>query len=338
MAHQQSLLDLSDTPYWELPGFQRTFRPGELTVGLSLPIEENAEANPTDSLDNQLRLVQKAQDGGIAAVWVRDIPLRVETFGDVGQVYDPWMYLSYLAAHTSSIALGTAAIVVPFQHPLLLAKRAATIDRLSGGRFLMGVATGDRPEEFPAFGMDKGIRAEVFREHVHAYRRATTTSHKPLRWEVAGQGFKMGGADVVPKPSACEVPLLATGSCQQTLQWRAEHTHGWFMYHKGLDVQRVNVANWNAAVAEWAAREGATGPAAFKPFAESLWLDLSTDPDEPASGGTFGYRLGRNVLVQLLKSQRSMGIHHVSVNFRTSTRPAEEQIDELIEHVLPALG
>ena len=113
MDHEQSLLDLSTSPYWELPGFQRTFRPGELTVGLSLPIEENAEANPTDSLDNQLRLVQKAQDGGIAAVWVRDIPLRVETFGDVGQVYDPWMYLSYLAAHTTSIALGTAAIAVP---------------------------------------------------------------------------------------------------------------------------------------------------------------------------------------------------------------------------------
>lgn len=329
-----SLLDLSNTPYWELPGFARTFRRGELTIGLSLPIEENAEANPTDSLTNQLRLIRKAEEGGIAAVWVRDIPLRVETFGDVGQVYDPWMYLSYIAAHTSDIALGTAAIVVPFQHPLLLAKRAGTIDRLSGGRFLMGVATGDRPEEFPAFGMDKGARAEVFREHLSAYRRATTSSFKPLRWE----GGRMGGSDVVPKPQATEVPVLATGSCLQTLEWRAEHTHGWFMYHKGVEVQKQNVANWNAAVADWAAREGVTGPGAFKPFAESLWLDISPDPDAPAGGGTFGYSLGRNALIQLLKTQRSLGINHVSVNFRTSTRPAEEQLDELIEHVLPALG
>ena len=160
------------------------------------------------------------------------------------------MYLSYLAAHTSSISLGTAAVVVPFQHPLLMAKRAATIDRLSAGRFLFGVATGDRPEEFPAFGQDKGKRDEEFRERIAAYRRATLTTHTPIRWS----GGRMGGADVVPKPQAREVPLLATGSCQQTLEWRAEHAHGWLMYHKGLEVQRQNVRNWNAAVADWAAR------------------------------------------------------------------------------------
>lgn len=317
------MFELSDRPHTDLPGFKRTFQQGELTVGLSLPIEEDAEANPTDSLDNQLRLIRKAEDGGVASIWVRDIPLRVETFGDVGQVYDPWMYLSYIAAHTTDIALGTAAIVVPFQHPLLLAKRAATLDRLSGGRFLMGVATGDRPEEFPAFGQDKGNRDEEFRERIAAYRRATLTTATPIRWS----GGKMGGADVVPKPIAREVPLLATGSCQQTLEWRAEHTHGWLMYHKGLEIQRQNVRNWQTAV----------GPDQFKPFAESLWLDLHEDPDAPASGGTFGYRLGRNALIELLHTQREVGINHVMVNFRSSKRSAEEQIDELIEFVIPAL-
>lgn len=317
------LFEPSDIPHTELPGFKRTFQQGELTVGLTLPIEEDAEANPQDSLDNQLRLIRKAEAGGVAAIWVRDIPLRVETFGDVGQVYDPWMYLSFIAAQTTDIALGTAAIVVPFQHPLLLAKRAATIDRLSGGRFLMGVATGDRPEEFPAFGQDKGNRDVEFRERIAAYRRATLTTATPIRWS----GGKMGGADVVPKPIAREVPLLATGSCQQTLEWRAEHTHGWLMYHKGLEIQRQNVRNWQAAV----------GSDQFKPFAESLWLDLHEDPDAPASGGTFGYRLGRNALIELLRTQREVGINHVMVNFRASKRSAEEQLDELIEYVLPAL-
>ena len=125
-----SLFDLSDKPIDELPGYQRTFAPGRLTVGLSLPIEQDAEAEPKDALSNQIRLIQKVERAGIAAVWARDIPLRVETFGDVGQVYDPWMYLSYIAAHTTDIALGTGAVVVPFQHPLVMAKRAATLDRL----------------------------------------------------------------------------------------------------------------------------------------------------------------------------------------------------------------
>ncbi|GAB3079113.1 LLM class oxidoreductase [Corynebacterium aquatimens] len=331
---QSSLLDRSDAPYWSLPGFKGAFREGELTLGLTLPVEEDAEENPKDSLDNQVRLIQKAEAGGFAAVWVRDIPLRVETFGDVGQVYDPWMYLSYLSSVTSTIALGTAAIVVPLAHPLLLAKRAATLDRLSGGRFLMGVATGDRPEEFPAFGIDKGERDEIFRENIAVYRKATTTTYEPIKWS----GGKMGGSDVVPTPQATEVPLLATGSCLQTMEWRAEHTHGWLMYHKGLEVQRQNVRNWRTVVSDWADRTGVIGtPAAFKPFAESLWLDIHPDPDAPASGGNFGYRLGRNALIELLRSQREVGINHVMVNFRTSTRPAEEQLDELISHVIPAL-
>lgn len=325
MAETNPLFQLSTAPYTQLPGFTRTFRQGELTVGLSLPIEANAEESPQDSLENQVRLVRMAEDAGFAAVWVRDIPLRVETFGDVGQVWDPWMYLSYLAAHTSRIALGTAAIVVPFQHPLLMAKRAATLDRLSGGRFLFGIATGDRPEEFPAFGQDRGTRGDVMAEHLRVYREALTTSYRPIRWS----GGKMGGSDVVPKPSAREVPLLATGSLQQTMEWRAEHTHGWLMYHKGLDVQKVNVRNWNGSV------EALGG--GWKPFAESLWLDIHPDPDAPAEGHTFGYRLGRNALIRLLRAQREIGVSHVMVNFRISDRSAEEQMEEFATHVLPAI-
>ena len=322
-----SLFDLSDKPIDELPGYQRTFAPGRLTVGLSLPIEQDAEAEPKDALSNQIRLIQKAERAGIAAVWARDIPLRVETFGDVGQVYDPWMYLSYIAAHTTDIALGTGAVVVPFQHPLVMAKRAATLDRLSDGRFLFGVATGDRPEEFPAFNQDKGKRGERFREHIEVYEKALSTSYRPIRWSEG----KMGGSDVVPKPLARRVPLLATGSCQQSLEWKAVHTDGWFMYHKGLEMQKKNIANWQEAVAQ------ECGEGVFKPFLESLWIDLHEDPDAPAQGGHFGYRLGRNKLIELLQSQRQLGINHVSINFRTSKRDAEEQIDELIEYVLPAL-
>lgn len=321
-----SLFDLSSVPVSESSGFKKVFPPGALTVGLSLTIEENAEAEPLDALANQIRLIKKAEAGGISAVWVRDIPLRVETFGDVGQVYDPWMYLSFIAAQTETIALGTAAIVVPFQHPLVMAKRAASLDRLSDGRFLFGIATGDRPEEFPAFGQDKGKRGEVFRENIEVYNKALTTSYRPIRWSRG----KMGGSDVVPKPTVHHVPLLATGSCQSTLEWKAKWCDGWFMYHQGLAMQKKNIDRWRAAV------QAESGDV-FKPFSESLWIDLHEDPDAPAQGGDFGYRLGRNALIELLESQRALGINHVSINFRRSKRDAEDQIDELIEYVLPTL-
>ncbi|MDK8791945.1 LLM class oxidoreductase [Corynebacterium sp. MSK039] len=334
------LRSISDTPITELPGYQRNFAPGRLSVGLSLPIGRRDNERPTEvaspagsgssadpaaDLAEQLRLIRLAEDGGFSAVWARDIPLSVETFGDDGQVYDPWMYLSYIAAQTSTIALGTAAIVVPFQHPLLMAKRAASLDRLSGGRFLMGIATGDRPEEFPAFNQEQGARDERFREHLAVYTKALRTSMRPIRWSEG----KVGGAEVLPKPTAHHVPVLATGSCQQSLEWKAEHTDGWFMYHKGLAIQQKNVDQWREAVVD------ACGEGAFKPFLEAMWIDLHEDPDAPAQGGTFGYRLGRNTLVSLLNSQREIGINHVSINLLGSTHRAGEQIEEIAEHVLP---
>lgn len=155
------IMRLSEASPTTLPGYSRTFVEGRLTLGLS-PVTDDGD------LDRQVRLTRTAEEAGFAAVWARDIPLNVETFGDVGQIHDPFIYLTWLAAHTSTIALGTAAVVLPLAHPLLLAWRSAGLGRISGGRFVMGVATGDRPEEFTAFGMDKGERRVVYRLGRHA--------------------------------------------------------------------------------------------------------------------------------------------------------------------------
>src|SRR5580700_6998730 len=85
-------------------------------------------------------------------------------------VLDPMVSLGYLAAVTSSIRLGVAIVNHPFQSPLLLAKEAATVDVLSGGRLDLGIGSGWLPEEFTGSGatMEKrGARAD---EYVAALR------------------------------------------------------------------------------------------------------------------------------------------------------------------------
>jgi luciferase-type oxidoreductase len=82
------------------------------------------------------------------------------------EVYDPWVYLGWIAAQTRTIALATGSIILPLRHPLHTAKASASIDQLSGGRFVLGVASGDRPVEFPAFGVDIDKRAALFRENL----------------------------------------------------------------------------------------------------------------------------------------------------------------------------
>lgn len=66
---------------------------------------------------------------------------------EAGQVYDPWVWLGWIAAQTSTIALATGSIILPLRHPLHTAKASASVDQLTGGRFVLGVASGDRPVE-----------------------------------------------------------------------------------------------------------------------------------------------------------------------------------------------
>lgn len=150
-------------------GFRRTFRQGHLSLGLFFPLE--AFEGDTPSMLDQVTLAKRTEALGFSALWFRDVPLRDPSFGDVGQVFDPWVYLGYIAAHTKNIALGTASIALPLHHPLHTAKAAASVDQLSKGRLLLGVASGDRPVEFPAFNVDPEKRGERFREYCEVIRQ-----------------------------------------------------------------------------------------------------------------------------------------------------------------------
>ncbi|HJC58851.1 MAG TPA: TIGR03571 family LLM class oxidoreductase [Candidatus Dietzia intestinigallinarum] len=314
-----SLCTRSDGDPRRLPGFRRTYAPGRLTLGLGFPLRTRGDAAAADELDAQVAAARAAEDADFAALYARDIPLRVPSFGDVGQVFDPWTHLSYMAAHTSRIALGTAGIVLPVRHPLHVAKAAAGLDRITGGRLLLGLASGDRPEEFRAFGLEQGERGERFRENLHVMRHALTTEMRGVRWS----GGWMHSADVVPKPLASSVPILMVGSCQQSISYLAEHGDGWMTYPRDFDAQRRTVARWRELTA------------AFAPFAQSLQIDLSENPGETASPISFGFRIGRNALIEHLGDLQGIGVNHVLLGIGASTRPVREVIDELAEHVVP---
>lgn len=108
--------------------------------------------------------VQLAEALGFSAIWLRDVPFYVPVFGDAGQMFDPFVYLGVLAAQTKNFALGVASIVLPLRHPAYIARVAATADVLSAGRLILGVASGDRPEEYPGLNMTFEDRGERFRE------------------------------------------------------------------------------------------------------------------------------------------------------------------------------
>ena len=119
--------------------FSRTFAPGRLTLGFIAPLEGYPDG-PSPTLANHAAMARLADDVGIAALWLRDVPFYDPSFGDVGQILDPMVYAGWLAATTRNIALGTAGIVAPIRDPVIVAKQASSADQLLGGRFLLGLA------------------------------------------------------------------------------------------------------------------------------------------------------------------------------------------------------
>lgn len=305
-------------------GFSDMFRPGRLTLGVFFPIEAFQGASPT--MTNQVALARRAEALGFDALWFRDVPLLDPSFGDIGQIYDPWVYLGYIAAQTTRIALATGSIVLPLRHPLHVAKAAASVDALSGGRLVLGVATGDRPIEFPAFAQPFETRDEAFRESVSVMRDAWTRQFPDIR----SPRVHLSGADLVPKPPFGTVPLLVSGRSRQSLEWIARHADGWVSYPRNAETQAALVREWRDA------QQAALGHYA-KPFAQSLYIDLAEDRAAPLRPIHLGYRLAAPRLVGLLRQLRDIGVGHVALNLKYSQRPAAEVLDHLGEEVLPAV-
>ncbi|KRA84017.1 LLM class oxidoreductase [Altererythrobacter sp. Root672] len=306
-------------------GFRRMFAPGQLSLGVFFPIEAFARDEP--EMRDQPRLARRAEELGFSGLWTRDVPLRDPDFGDLGQVYDPWVWLGSIAAHTSTIALATGSIILPLRHPLHTAKASASVDRLTGGRFVLGVASGDRPIEFPAFGVDWHERDVLFRENLAEIRKVLADEYPRLQ---SSYGTLSGTADLVPKPVA-RLPILITGSSRQSLEWIAAHADGWITYPRDLARQVELVANWRAAVE-------VASPGVFKPFVQSLYLDLAEQPAEPPRPLHLGFRAGRNFVLDFLNELAGAGVNHVILNLKYGRRAAGEVLEELGEEVVPHLG
>ena len=122
-------------------------------------------------------------------------------FTGVGQVSSSLTVLSHVAAHTSTIRLGTAVVVVPWHNPILLAEQVATLDVLSQGRFDLGLGRGYRDYEFRGFGVEPTDAPRRFDEAVQVLLAAWTSdgrfSHHGEHWDFE---------DVVIEPSPIQKP------------------------------------------------------------------------------------------------------------------------------------
>jgi luciferase-type oxidoreductase len=304
-------------------GYNQIFKPNSLSLGVFFAIESYKGSIPT--MHNQVELAQRAEELGFSALWFRDVPLHDPSFGDVGQIYDPWVYLGHIAAYTKKIALVTGSIVLPLRHPIHVAKSAASVDQLSNGRLVLGVASGDRPLEYPAFNQDISNKAELFRDSFQTVRQLA--NHFPAI--ISHYGNMAGALDLLPKPFGERIPLLVTGHSGQSIEWIAEHADGWVYYPRGIQTQQEIVEQWRTILQAVANKD--------KPFAQSFYLDLTEDPDVKPIPIHLGYRVGRNWLLEILNALEIVGVNHVVFNLKYGRRPASEVLEELGSFVVPVI-
>ncbi|CAH1672830.1 MULTISPECIES: LLM class oxidoreductase [unclassified Chelatococcus] len=302
-------------------GYSGVFQPGRLTFGLVAPLESYATA-PWPTLTRHADAVRLVDESDFAAIWLRDVPFYDPGFGDTGQVVDPMVYAGWLAARTNRIAIGTAGIVSPLRDPLIVAKQATSLDRLSGGRFILGLASGDRPSEFAAFGSDIRNRADRYRDAIGLIRAATEQSFPQHRSQF--YGVLDGALDMLPKPMAPRLPILAIGRAGQDFDWLAANTDGW-LWHLS-DPRRLA-----AVITEW--RNAGDGQ--FRPYGYGAMFDLLADPNAPLELRHVTLRGGRAALIEHWKRQRDEGVNHVALHMKPLQRPFADAIAEMAEHVLP---
>jgi luciferase-type oxidoreductase len=317
------------------PGYARIFRRDALTVGLILPLETHART-PHPTMAGHLRMAQLAEQAGVAALWARDIPFYDPRYGDSGQIFEPLIYLGQLAAVTKRMTLGTAGIVLPLREPLILAKQLNSLDRLTGGRVVIGMSSGDRPSEYPYFGIDVDSRGERFRDVYDVFRRASEENFPHYTSSRFGQAD--GSLTMLPKPLYGKVPTFAVGRSQQTLDWIATHMDGYMGFVPEPAQLRQFVREWNDATKQASANEAGEADKTAKrakPLAFGGFLYLHPRPDFAFQRIKGGFAIGSRALRSFLAEAREAGIEHVALNPRVTPRSYLEILDSLQRDVLP---
>lgn len=296
--------------------------PGQLAYGIQLPIQSQstryAEAWERGAGVAELAAVARACDrAGFHYVAVCDhiaIPrASAEAMGT--EWWDTLTTLGYLAAATERVHLLSHVYVLPYRHPLVVAKGFLTLDALSGGRAVLGVGAGHVEGEFELLGAGFADRGPALDEAIDVVRAAFAEEypeHHGARWDVAGAGL-------APRPTRPGgPPIWVGGSSGPALRRAAERGDGWLP-------QGPPAMGMRKAIAFLHEHRAATRGD------EPIDIGINT---EPIHLGTPTFDVGPHCLTgsaeevaDRLRTYGGLGVNQLQVRFRS--RSADELVDQV---------
>ncbi|MEV8018439.1 LLM class F420-dependent oxidoreductase [Streptomyces sp. NPDC086554] len=310
------------------------FPQGRLVYGMQLPIQSQsaiyAEAWEADATIEDLAEIARVADrSGFAYIASCDhvaIPRRLaEAMSTIW--YDPVATLSFLAGITENVRLMSHVAVVGLRHPLISAKQYATLDRLSGGRLVLGVGAGHVREEFEAVGADFERRGPVLDETIDALKAALGPEEFP---EHHGEYYDFEGLGQQPRPVQPRVPIWVGGSSPAAVRRAAVRGDGWLPQGDPRDKLPAQIAKLRRLREEAGVRDPITVGAIAEPLyvGEPAWSvgrrTLSGKPDAIADS---------------LRAYGAMGVQQIQVRFRSRSRSElTDQMAAFAAEVAPHLN
>ena len=273
----------------------------------------------------------KAEELGFDALFVNDHVIvddspRSESWRNV---YDPLMVLSYVAACTSRVLLGTSVLIMPYRNPIVTAKMIATLDQMSGGRAVAGVGSGWNEAEYNALGVpfhQRGARtSEYLRIWQACWAPGATTFH--------GRFFSFDNMHVNPKPlQQPHPPLWIGGSSEASLRRAARFGQVWQPTPTPLPALLSNQNYLKDYCAEVEREEVPRTRMSFRVNFSQVTGSSSGNGDRPTGQGT-----AEQVASDITRYRQEAGLEEFQINFNGcgSLQQLLDSMDLLVEDVLP---
>jgi alkanesulfonate monooxygenase SsuD/methylene tetrahydromethanopterin reductase-like flavin-dependent oxidoreductase (luciferase family) len=204
-----------------------------MRVGIVLPIAEEDGDGAIPSYPFIRDIALAAEAAGLDSIWVFD-HLLSRFDGTTTGIHECWTILSALAEATERVELGALVMCTGFRNAALLAKMAATLDHLSGGRLILGIGSGWHDPEFEAFGYPTDHKVTRFEEAL----AVITSLIRDGRADLDGRFVTARDAVLVPAARP-DLPILIASKRPRMLELTARHADAWNLAWFGLPDERL---------------------------------------------------------------------------------------------------
>ncbi len=273
----------------------------------------------------------KAEQLGFDAVFVNDHVIvddspRSEPWRTV---YDPLMVLSYVAARTSRIKLGTSVLIMPYRNPIVTAKMVATLDQMSEGRAIVGVGAGWNQAEYEALGVPYRQRGARTTE----YLRLWQACWQPGPTTFDGRFFSFENMYVSPKPlQQPHPPIWIGGSSAASLRRAAQFAQVWQPTPTPLSDLVENQAILRDMCSEIERQEAPRTRMSFRVNFSHITGSSTAGADRPTGQGSV-----EQIVSDMKRYREEAGLEDFQMNFNGcgSLQQLLDSMDVLVQEVLP---